>query len=87
MLSGKGLLINISINTKTIRPPSRTGIGSKFSIPKLILINAMNDKVAIKPHLATVPASLAIPTGPLKFLPEICPVTIFPNIFSVNTII
>ena len=48
---------------------------------------AIKESVAIMPLLATVPASFAMPTGPLKLSLEICPVTILPSMFKVKTII
>jgi len=51
------------------------------------LYSNRKESVAIMPLLATVPASFAMPTGPLKLSLEIWPVTILPSMFKVKTII
>ena len=56
-------LIYSKIN-KAILPPSRGGIGNKFSIPRLMLNNAINSNTGRTPSFATSPVTCATPIGP-----------------------
>ena len=47
-------------------PPSRTGIGSRFSNPRFRLIDAIRLKSATHPSCADSPESCAMATGPIS---------------------
>lgn len=77
ILSDKGDPLIASIMKYIKCPPSKTGTGSKFIIPKLILSSARNPKYAEIPYSADCPATLPIVMGPLRCLREISPINIF----------
>ena len=56
-------------------PPSRTGIGIRFSSPRLRLIDAIRPSSAIQPACADSPDSCAMPTGPINCFGDASPVT------------
>ena len=58
--------LTFSIITKSSLPPSSAGMGSKLSIPKLMLNSAMSSKIGLTPILATSPVTCAIPIGPVN---------------------
>ena len=54
----------VSIPMMKMWPPSRTGIGSRFRMPRFSEIMAMRLNSSIHPTWAAVPDNWAMPTGP-----------------------
>ena len=65
-------------------PPSRTGIGSRFRIPRFSEIIAIRLKSWIHPTWAALPDNCAMPTGPTSCRGEVSAVSRPQRVWKIN---
>jgi len=82
-LSVSGLLVTASMANIMRWPPSRTGIGSKLSSPRLTLMRFIIMMYGLMPSDAASPATLNIEIGPPICDAGTCPVTSSAKLFTI----